>query len=45
MVTTIDAALDIIYRTGPDLIGGNSNHGPMVAETLLTLGRSDSVTP
>ena len=30
MATTIDEALDIIHRTGPDLVGGNSNHGPMV---------------
>src|SRR5262245_34530641 len=45
MATTIDDALDIIHRTGPDLLGGNSNHGPMVAEALLTLGRPDSVLP
>jgi Questin oxidase-like len=45
MVTTIDEALDIIHRTGPDLVGGNSNHGPMVAESLLTLERPDSVIP
>jgi Questin oxidase-like len=45
MATTIDEALDIIHRTGPDLVGGNSNHGPMVAEALLTLGRPGSVMP
>jgi Questin oxidase-like len=45
MATSIDEALDIIHRTGPDLIGGNSNHGPMVAEALLTLDRPDSVIP
>ena len=45
MATTIDEALDIIHRTGPDLVGGNSNHGPMVAEALLTLDRPDSVMP
>jgi Questin oxidase-like len=45
MATTIDEALDIMHRTGPDLVGGNSNHGPMVAEVLLTLGRADSVIP
>jgi hypothetical protein len=45
MVSTIDEALDIIHRTGPDLVGGNSNHGPMVAEALLTLGRPESVMP
>jgi hypothetical protein len=32
MAATIDDALDILHRTGPELVGGNSNHGPMVAE-------------
>jgi Questin oxidase-like len=45
MATTIDEVLDIIHHTGPDLVGGNSNHGPMVAEALLTLERPDSVIP
>jgi Questin oxidase-like len=45
MAATIDEALDILHRTGPDLINGNSNHGPMVAEALLALGRPDSVIP
>ena len=36
---------DVLHRTGPDLVGGNSNHGPMVAEVLLTLGRPGSVMP
>jgi hypothetical protein len=45
MATTIDEALEVIHRTGPDLVGGNSNHGPMVAEALLTLGRPGSVMP
>jgi hypothetical protein len=45
MATTIDEALEILQHTGPDLIGGNSNHGPMVAEALCTLGRSDAVLP
>jgi hypothetical protein len=45
MNTTIDAALDIIHRSGPDLVGGNSNHGPMVAEALLTLRRPEAVMP
>ena len=39
MPATIDEVLDILHRTGPDLVGGNSNHGPMAAETLFTLGR------
>jgi hypothetical protein len=45
MATTIDDALDILHRTGPDLVGGNSNHGPMVAEALCALGRPDVVLP
>ena len=45
MATTIDDALDILHRTGPDLVGGNSNHGPMVAEALCALGRPDAVLP
>jgi len=35
MAATIDEALDILHRTGPDLVGGNSNHGPMAAEALF----------
>jgi Questin oxidase-like len=45
MVARIDDALDILHRTGPDLVNGNSNHGPMVAEAMYTLGRGDSVLP
>lgn len=45
MRATIDEVLDILHRTGPDLVGGNSNHGPMVTETLFVLGRPDSVMP
>ena len=35
MSATIDEVLDILHRTGPDLVGGNSNHGPMAAEALF----------
>jgi Questin oxidase-like len=45
MPVTIDDALDILHRTGPDLVNGNSNHGPMVAEALCALGRPESVNP
>lgn len=45
MAATIDDALDMLHRTGPDLVGGNSNHGPMVAEALCALGRPDAVLP
>jgi len=45
MAATIDEALEILHRTGPDLVGGNSNHGPMVTEALFALGRPDAVLP
>ena len=45
MTATIDEALELIHRTGPDLVGGNSNHGPMVAEALLALRRPDCGDP
>jgi Questin oxidase-like len=45
MAATIDEALEILHRTGPDLVNGNSNHGPMVAEALLVLDRPDAVIP
>jgi hypothetical protein len=44
MATTLDEALDIVHRAGPDLVNGNSNHAPMVAEALCTLGRAESVS-
>ena len=44
MRATIDEALEILHRAGPDLVG-TSNHGPMVAEALGALGRPDSVLP
>ncbi|MDH3605355.1 MAG: questin oxidase family protein [Candidatus Tectomicrobia bacterium] len=45
MAATLDEVLDMLHRTGPDLVGGNSNHAPMVAEALFVLGRPDSVMP
>src|SRR5215467_5295626 len=45
MSATIDEVLNILHRTGPDLVGGNSNHGPMAAEALFALGRPDAVLP
>ena len=39
MPATIDEVLDILHRTGPDLVGGNSNHGPMAAEAPFALRR------
>ena len=45
MAATIDEALEILPRTGPDVVGGHSNHGPMVAEALVAQGPPDSVIP
>ena len=45
MAATIDEALEILPRTGPDVVGGHSNHGPMVAEALFAQGPPDSVIP
>ena len=41
MTNALDDALQAICRTAPDLTNGNSNHAPMVAETLVRLGRGD----
>jgi hypothetical protein len=43
MPETIDQALDILCHTGPEFGGGLSNHGPMVAEALVVLGRPEAV--
>jgi hypothetical protein len=45
MPATIDYALDILKDTGPEFGGGLSNHGPMAAEALFSLGRADAVIP
>jgi hypothetical protein len=39
----LDLALERLARTGPEYYGGLANHGPMAAEALVTLGRSDAV--
>jgi hypothetical protein len=41
--TALDQALDLIFSTGRDHRG--SSHVPMVAETLIALGRPDVVLP
>lgn len=43
MNDVLDDALEAIARTAPNLQSGNSNHAPMVVETLVTLGRGDAV--
>jgi hypothetical protein len=45
MAATIDEALEILPQTGPDVVGGHSNHGPMVVEALSAQGPPDSVIP
>jgi hypothetical protein len=44
-MSTIDDALHALQDTGPEFGGGLSNHGPMAAEALIALGRSDLVMP
>ena len=39
----LDEALEALSDRAPDFSNGNTNHAPMVAETLVTLGRSDVV--
>jgi hypothetical protein len=38
-----DEVLDHLHRTGPEFAGGLSNHGPMVIEALVALGREERV--
>jgi Questin oxidase-like len=44
-MSTIDDALEALAGTGPEFGGGLSNHGPMAAEALITLGRAELVIP
>ena len=44
-VDVLDRALNRLERCGPEFNDGFSNHGPMVAEVLVTLGRPDAVLP
>ncbi len=39
----LDLALERFARTGPEYWGGLANHGPMAAEALVAMGRSDAV--
>jgi Questin oxidase-like len=41
--TGIDEVLDRFSRTGPEFGPGLSNHGPMGAEALVTMGRADVI--
>ena len=39
----LDEAYERLHTTGPELVGGLTNHGPMVVESLVHLGRADAV--
>lgn len=41
----LDEALEVLCDTGPEFGPGLSNHGPMAAEALYTLGRSEDIVP
>jgi questin oxidase-like protein len=41
----LEEALGRLGRTGPEYAGGLANHGPMAAEALVALGRSEAVGP
>jgi hypothetical protein len=41
----LDESLSRLAATGPEFGGGLSNHGPMAAEAMIRLGRSDDVEP
>ncbi|HMA28454.1 MAG TPA: questin oxidase family protein [Thermoanaerobaculia bacterium] len=41
----LDDALEILDGAGPEYGGGLSNHGPMAAEALFTLGEPGAVVP
>jgi len=43
--TPLDEALELLADRSMELLNGNSNHGPMVAEALCALGRPDAVVP
>ncbi|MFN2634754.1 MAG: questin oxidase family protein [Thermoanaerobaculia bacterium] len=40
-----ESALDLLEGTGPEYGGGLSNHGPMAADALVVMGRSEAVVP
>jgi len=45
MAATVDEALEILPRTGPDVVGGHSNHSPVVVEALVAQSPPDSALP
>ncbi len=45
MTITIDEMLDLLSFAGTERANGNANHGPMAAEALFAMDRSESVLP
>jgi hypothetical protein len=45
MAEAIDAALDMLHHTGPEYGDDLANHGPMAAEAMLAMGRTDAILP
>jgi hypothetical protein len=45
MNAVIEEALEQMATCGPEFHGGLSNHGPMAADALIHLGRSEAVSP
>jgi len=43
--STLDSALEIVLRHGPDLGNGFTSHGPMATEAMCAMGRPDAVKP
>jgi hypothetical protein len=41
----MEAALELLEKTGPEYAGRLANHGPMAAEALVELSRPDAVVP
>ena len=45
MSISLDEMLDLLSPFGSERANGNANHGPMAAEALFTLDRSEAVLP
>ena len=45
MTINLDEMLDLLSFAGTERANGNANHGPMAAEALFTMDRSESVLP
>ena len=43
--STLDPALEIVLKHGPDLRNGFTSHGPMATEAMCAMGRPDAVMP